>query len=397
MCSFVLVDGCDFERYPVGGQLSFCKQLIECYGEDIFLVGVSSNAEPVGVWYKKKIQNKQYWCFNLYRSPSRPKPLVPLRLKTLFALLYHRNKILKNVLDVPFFINAPESMIALTFLRNVNEKYWYIFHGVENPLAMPRYLWGKLFAQLFESLLFKSLRHASRILACADKKAIAVLLGRAKKTPFTTDVIQFPTRYDDKCFYPDYTNVQLAGANHKDLKKIVVTGRINEVKGWPFLLDVFAQYISKYDKSNTTLVFVGDGEDRSALEAKAQILGISKHVKVTGFVSKEEVRAHLCDCNLVVVGSFKEGWSISMLEALACGKSIVTTDVSGASDMIESGVNGFICMERNPELFAKMVNRALSQFPFINEFSLDVASNYRVSNLKHSLDTVLNLNVNQQQ
>lgn len=389
---FVLIEACDFEKTPIGGQLSFCKQLIEIYGDQLVLIGVNSAKEPVGRWFKKNISEQSFQCFNLYNSSSKKKPIVPLRIQTMVYLFKYRNKIFRETSNLPFFVNSPETMIALTFFRQVKEKYWYIFHGVENPLAMPRYVWGKLFAQLFEYLLFKSLRHADRILACADKRAISSLLAKIKKTQLKTDIIQFSTRYDDNCFYPDRSTLQHLITKHNNVKKLVVTGRINEVKGWPFILQMIKAYIRLYSNPNVEVVFVGDGEDRHKLESTSKAIGIDNYVKVTGFLTKDKVRKHYQDCDLVLVGSHKEGWSISMLEALACGKSIVTTDVSGASDMIESGVNGFICMERNPELFAKMVNRALRQFPFINEFSIDVASKYKLSNMKHSLDDALNLN-----
>ena len=43
---------------------------------------------------------------------------------------------------------------------------------------------------------------------------------------------------------------------------------------------------------------------------------------------------YLGAADLVFVGSFEEGWSTAMVEALACGKPIISTNISGANDMI---------------------------------------------------------------
>lgn len=107
------------------------------------------------------------------------------------------------------------------------------------------------------------------------------------------------------------------------------------------------------------LIFLGDGEDRHDLEISIDKHNVVKDVMITGFKPPEDVVKYLNAADVCVVGSHKEGWSIAMLEALACGKPIVSTDVSGARDMIIQGENGYVVKERYPEKFADCIARAL--------------------------------------
>ena len=95
------------------------------------------------------------------------------------------------------------------------------------------------------------------------------------------------------------------------------------------------------------------------LSNKAQRLGIAESIQITGFIPHAEVNIYLNAADLCVVASHREGWSLAMLEILACGKPLVSTDVSGAKDMIYQGENGFIVEERNPRLFADAILKTL--------------------------------------
>ncbi|WP_028980709.1 glycosyltransferase family 4 protein [Sporocytophaga myxococcoides] len=66
------------------------------------------------------------------------------------------------------------------------------------------------------------------------------------------------------------------------------------------------------------------------------------------------------DC--VVLPSYREGTSKSLLEAASCGIPIVTTDVPGCREVVEDGINGFLCKVKDPEDLA-MKMEALYNLP----------------------------------
>jgi glycosyltransferase involved in cell wall biosynthesis len=154
------------------------------------------------------------------------------------------------------------------------------------------------------------------------------------------------------------------------------------VKGWDLLLDMVR--LLSGSLPDVRLVFVGDGEDRAKLLERADRLGIGNRVIVTGFLPQERVRTFVNAADLCVVGSHHEGWSVAMLEMLACGKPMVATDVSGARDQIVEGGNGYIVDSRDPAVYAAAVQKALN-LANASQVSLQIAMRFSVERLAAEL------------
>jgi glycosyltransferase involved in cell wall biosynthesis len=381
MKDFLIIEGCNFVDCPVGGQLSFAKQLLEVYGESVGLVGITERDDvPIGEWTKLTINEKKMDFF-AYRKAScnGKKPIIPGRISGYLAIRKYRKAILSKNRNA--LTQAPELLIA------ISDWGWdslcYEFPGVENPLLMPRFKWGKPFANFYEKQLFKALQKVDIILASAGFVAIQNLVKRSKGLLKIEEVIQFPTRVDTNFFKPIKINkLQDLNIDHSDLI-LVTCGRINVVKGWDLTLEAFK--ILKNTKKNVQLYFVGDGEDRKKLEDEINLNNLSASVHITGYQSPKNVLKWLNSADLVLVGSHKEGWSISMLESLACGKPIVSTDVSGAKEMISEGENGYIVKSRDAKVFSDAISKGL-ELKNVEEKSLKIASKYALSSLKSNLD-----------
>jgi len=380
-----VIDGCDYKSAPIGGQLSFCKQLVQVFSpEEIYLVGVATDFnEPVGQWFEKKVGADIYSCFNLYRLDTSVKPMVPLRIRNLLSIIRYRSAITSKSPSGLLFVQSPELMIGYSILNSSYQNVAYFFHGVENPLSSPRYLWGKKFSSLFWKMFIDSLKRAKIFLAAADAGSINNALG--EYSHLGEKVVSFPTRYDDSAFIVKPAPQELVSRFSEFKYTIVATGRINKVKGWDFTLRAFDLYLKTTDANNACLVFVGGGEDTAKLIEMALELGISDSVFVTGFVDKKTVADYLNFASLYVVGSIVEGWSIAMLEALACGLPIVSTDVSGARTLIRDGVNGYVCNDRNVKEFSDGIRMALVTFKGGCDASVKIADKYKLTGLKSSL------------
>jgi len=105
---------------------------------------------------------------------------------------------------------------------------------------------------------------------------------------------------------------------------ICAIGRLEFSKGFDILLEAF----SKLRDKRIELIILGDGSLRSELERQAEVLGISKRVKLAGFfLDPTEVLAR---SRLFVLSSRWEGFGNVLVEALALGVPIVSTDCPGA-------------------------------------------------------------------
>ena len=381
MNSFLLVEGCNFVDRPIGGQLSFAKQVLQVYGNKIYLVGVTDDENlKIGEWTKLIINEIEFDFFPFRRLPkSNEKPLIPARISDYLAIKKYEKEILEKNKNV--ITQAPELLIAM---RNWNlNTLCYEFPGVENPLDMPRFKWGKFFAKQYEKILFSILdSKVTTILASAGEDAIENLINKSNGLLKNKTIHQFPTRVDDNFFRP--ISIQKSDLGLSDDDKILVScGRLNQVKGWELIIDSFNILIQK--NKNIKLFFIGDGEDRSKLEEKIKLYNLSDNVKIMGFQAPNEVLKWTNIADVMLVGSYKEGWSISMLEALACGKPLVSTNVSGSKEMIKNGENGYIVDTRNPNDYSKKIQEALTLSNY-KEVSLDIAKKYSLDNLKKDLD-----------
>jgi glycosyltransferase involved in cell wall biosynthesis len=74
----------------------------------------------------------------------------------------------------------------------------------------------------------------------------------------------------------------------------------------------------------------------------------------------DDVRSQLAASTCVVLPSYREGTPRSLLEAAAIGRPIITTDAVGCREVVEDGVNGYLCKVRNAaDLAEKMENMLL--------------------------------------
>lgn len=381
MKRILLIEGCNFIDYPIGGYLSFAKQMISAFGNQLLLVGVTDDETPVGRWVKKDIDGIEFEFFSIRKiRKTQKKPLIPERLKIYFAVRRYQKSILKcNVKNV--FIQTPEVLFS------INKKGLNIcarIPGVENPLTYSRYSFSKYFAGLFDYFFFKSLKSVNIILATANKSAIKNFLERGNSISIQNKVLQFPTRINTNIFKPEDINLSKKRLGFDLSTKIITTtGRLNTYKGWEFMLNSFIEF--RKNNPNSFFVFLGDGEDRLKVIDFIKNNNIEDSVVITGRLNHEKLSQYLNASDVYVMGSFVEGWATSLVEAIACAKPVVCTNFSSAEELVEINTNGFIDHKRDFISFSKMIDKCffLSKDKLIKK-SIEMQK-YATNNLKDSI------------
>ncbi len=118
---------------------------------------------------------------------------------------------------------------------------------------------------------------------------------------------------------------------------LLFVGRLAEVKGVTLLLEAFRRL--RADHPDATLTIVGDGELRQSLEAEAAGLD---NVHFTGAIGQAEVAAELAKSALFILPSHAEGVPVVLMEAMAAGRPVVTTRITGVPELVEDGVSGVL-------------------------------------------------------
>ena len=113
-------------------------------------------------------------------------------------------------------------------------------------------------------------------------------------------------------------------------------GRLHAQKDFPTLIEAFARVLAKRE---ARLLILGEGEERAALEAQIAKLGLAEHVRLPGFVGNPY--AYYRRCGVFVLSSRMEGLPTVLIEAMACGAPIVSTDCeSGPHEILGGGKYG---------------------------------------------------------
>jgi glycosyltransferase involved in cell wall biosynthesis len=137
---------------------------------------------------------------------------------------------------------------------------------------------------------------------------------------------------------------------------VATIGRLTEQKGHRYLIDAAAAVVSSHP--DTHLLFIGDGELKDALLRQAQRSGLSRHIHFLGV--RQDVPDLLAAVDLFVLPSLWEGLSVALLEAMASGKPVVATAVSGTDQAVIPGQTGLVVPPGNSQALADAVLQLLS-------------------------------------
>ena len=142
-----------------------------------------------------------------------------------------------------------------------------------------------------------------------------------------------------------------AGLTSKE-KKIVSVGRLMPQKNQKMLFQAFKMVLKKHPEYQ--LVIYGEGPMRDTLEDYAKELGIEKNILLPGSVS--DVHDRIKDAEIFVLSSDFEGMPNALIEAMCLGLPVISTKVSGATDLIIDHENGILTeLDHQEQLEAAMI------------------------------------------
>ena len=127
-------------------------------------------------------------------------------------------------------------------------------------------------------------------------------------------------------------------------------------KGPDLFVDAASIVHNKYP--DAVFVMVGEGDERPKVESLIKKYNLEKNVLMLGY--RGDVPEILPIFDISVLASDTEAFPNTLLEASACRKPLVSTDVGGAPEIVIDGYNGFLVPPRDPEQMADRIIRLLS-------------------------------------
>ncbi len=135
----------------------------------------------------------------------------------------------------------------------------------------------------------------------------------------------------------------------------VAVGRLVNAKGFSYLIEAVKLINSK---TPLRLLIMGDGVLKEELKKRAEEIGIKDKVDFLGV--KKNPFAYMTRCDLFVLPSLYEGLPNVLVEAMALGLPVISTDCPhGPNEIIEDGRNGILIPVGNPEAISEAVLRVL--------------------------------------
>lgn len=138
--------------------------------------------------------------------------------------------------------------------------------------------------------------------------------------------------------------------------RLIAVGRLAYQKNYPMMFRAFAQVHKLYPQYQ--LVVYGDGPQKEEIREEITKLGMEGHIVLAG--KSDHVIDEMNRSRLFVMSSDYEGMSNALLEAICVGLPVLSTDVSGAKELIDNGKNGVVVPVGDEAAFTSALEQLFS-------------------------------------
>lgn len=206
--------------------------------------------------------------------------------------------------------------------------------------------------------MLAALGSAAKVFAVADslKKHVVQLGADGNKIEVIGNGIDTDKFYPiDKLMARDRLKIP------ETVKVIVSVGALVDRKGFHRVLEIMPGLLEEFP-GLVFLIVGGDSPEggiRQRLEAQVTASNLQEHVRFLGALPAEELKTPLSAADVFVLATANEGWANVFLEAMACGLPVVTTDVGGNREVVNSSELGSIVPFGDPSALLEALREAL--------------------------------------
>lgn len=204
-------------------------------------------------------------------------------------------------------------------------------------------------ARFYARTSFRRLMHAADSIIVARERFLPASLA-----DFEEKIVHIPIGVDVSRFYPEQNDCTA------DVFFLGVLDEYHGFKGLDTLLSAIR--IAKRKIPSIRLVIGGGGSMLAHYADMAASMGLSENVRFTGVIRDEELRDYYNRSQVFVLPSRTpelETFGIVALEAMACARPVVTTEIAGMADDISRAGAGIVVEPDNPEEIADAITRIL--------------------------------------
>jgi glycosyltransferase involved in cell wall biosynthesis len=161
-----------------------------------------------------------------------------------------------------------------------------------------------------------------------------------------------------------------AGNDKTQDKKIGMLSRFTENKDHPVLLEAFKLLLNKNKNHfKIELLLAGDGITKLKLEKKVSELNLVQSVVFCGRLSEEDSAVFLNNIDLYVHASLGETMSTAIMQAMACKKPVIASNVTGINNMLVNLETGILVAAGNAEALCEAIWQLLNENPLADSLA----------------------------
>jgi L-malate glycosyltransferase len=135
--------------------------------------------------------------------------------------------------------------------------------------------------------------------------------------------------------------------------------RLIDIKDHITLLKAFALLSKKQFSQPLQLYLAGDGAYKDKLVNLTQQLGITDNTVFTGMIDEKNLVDFLNSLDIYIHASLGETMSTAIMQAMACGKTIIASDVAGINNMVQNSSNGLLVPVKNETAMAAVLEKLI--------------------------------------
>ena len=309
---------------------------------------VPSYPRGLGHWHDGKVQVWQERL--LLQNQFFMSQNLLLKLRRAFALrkeidLYHAH----GMYDATVGLFVPSKPLVITY------------HGLPIQEALVSgWIRPRSIKLIFYSFLERMvLRRADAIIVLNDRIRDWMIKGQGIDP---CKIFLVPNGVDVKKFVP---NPASGGKIERasDKRTIIFVKRLSEQSGVRYLIQSMSAVKERFPDAQ--MLLIGDGELAGELRRTVEDLGLSENIRFIGRVPNDQVPTYLNSADIYVLPSVPQGeaeetFSLSLIEAMACGKAVIATSIGGSKEIIRSGKDiGVLVPPKDPEALSEAIIRFL--------------------------------------
>jgi len=223
--------------------------------------------------------------------------------------------------------------------------------------------WRRTFARFFMPLLSRLMYPRADSIVCVSR-GIADDLKKVVGVASNIKVIYNPV-IDDNIYQLANEPVHHALFSNQDIPVIIAVGRLVKCKDYPTLLKAFKLIIKKQPAH---LVILGRGPEKETLEGIVGQMGLVSQVTFLGF--QDNPYKYMSKASVFVLSSLQEGFGNVIIEAMACGTPVVSTNCpAGPGEIIEHMRNGILVPVGDEKKLAEAILEVLNKPALASRFS----------------------------